>query len=56
MFLFFGLIMMIASLFTPRIAWFSKKKSRGRGVLTWLTVVILALVVGLAAGAGGPSG
>jgi hypothetical protein len=55
-FLFFGLIMMVISLFTPRTAWFSKKKSRGRGVLTWLTVVILALAVGLATGAGGRAG
>jgi cytoskeletal protein RodZ len=42
----FGLIMIVISLFTPRTVWFSKNKSRRRGVLTWLAVVILALIVG----------
>jgi hypothetical protein len=45
----FGLLMTVISLFTSRTVWFSKNKSRKRGVLTWLAVSILALIVGGAA-------
>ena len=44
----FGLLMILASIFTPRTAWFSKNKTRIRGALTWLAVVILAAIVGTA--------
>jgi predicted nucleotidyltransferase len=55
--IFFGLAMIIASLFTPRTAWFSKNKTKNLGILTWFAVAALAMVVlALAANMGNTPG
>ncbi|MDL2207975.1 hypothetical protein LJB82_04575 [Desulfovibrio sp. OttesenSCG-928-M16] len=42
---FFSLVMLAASVFTERTAWFFKEKTKLRGAIIWMSVALICAVL-----------